>query len=623
MTRRFAPWAAAGVGLGLLLCAACESRPGNEAVPAPVAAEAKRSVLAELYADKSRYDPGEPVRLTLQLDNASGERLEDGRLLVQYRHLGRLVESKTFKKLKLDSGEARTLSWEWKPPQDDFAGYSVEAWMENKDGRTIDHRNAAVDVSSDWTRFPRYGYLSRFPKQDGKTTESNVESLSRYQINALQFYDWQFKHHAPLAGTPENPAAEWTDIGNRVTSGDTIRAYIDAAHKRGMAAMNYNLLYGAYDDYETDGSGVKKEWGLYAAPGGESQDSIPLPDGWATPKLDLFDPGNPDWQKHLLERERDAFAAYPFDGWHVDQLGFRGMMYTYEGKEIEPSAGFAPFLNRARSELGKTIVFNNVGTYGVSGTADAGTAFLYEEMWENSGQTTYNDLKKVLDEAAGLTEGKKATVLAAYMNYNYGNSFTDDNPGEFNEPGVLLTEATIFANGGSHIELGDDLRMLSNEYFPNRHLRMSDSLKSKLLSYYRFLVAYQNVLRDGQMPVDRKIAVEGAEVSADGRPGTVWAFSRAGGKFETLQLINLTGVQSDQWRDADASAKEPETRRDLAVKLYAGGKKIKRAFLASPDLEEGTGRPLAYETGRDSNGDYVAFAVPELRYWDMVALEYE
>lgn len=617
MTRKIALWAAAG---GLLLCTACS---GREEADTPGAIARKLPVLAELHTDKARYDPGEPVRLTLRLDNASREALEKGRLLIQYRHLGTAVADKKFKAQELKAGETRTLDWEWTPPKQDGAGYSVEAWMLDADGEPVDHLNTAVDVSSDWTRHPRYGYLSSYPEQEAAASEANVELLSRYHVNALQFYDWQAKHHAPLAGTPERPAAEWADIAGRPTYGKTVRDYIDSAHKYGMAAMNYNLLYGAYDDYSSDGSGVRKEWGLFQAPGGEAQDAAPLPDGWATSKLDLFDPGNEDWQRYLIGQEKNAFAAYPFDGWHVDQLGFRGLLYTYDGKEVEPSASFGPFLDRAASELGKTIVFNNVGGYGAGTTAVSRTAVMYEEMWENSGQSTYNDLKNALDESAKLTQGAKAAVIAAYMNYNYGNTFSDDAPGEFNEPGVLLAEATIFANGGSHIELGDDLQMLSNEYFPNRHLRMNDSLRSKLLSYYNFLVANENILQDGQQPVERTVSIGQARVSADGEPGTVWAFSRAGGKFETLHLINLVGAESNAWRDTDASAKEPEAQRDLDVKLYVdAGRKIHRAFLGSPDLEEGTVRPLAYREGSDDGGTYLAFRVPELRYWDMVGIEY-
>ena len=63
---------------------------------------------------------------------------------------------------------------------------------------------------------------------------SVITSLKRYHINGLQFYDWQYKHHKPLAGTPDKPDNNWTDIANRNTSLTTVKNYISAAHKAGM-----------------------------------------------------------------------------------------------------------------------------------------------------------------------------------------------------------------------------------------------------------------------------------------------------------------------------------------------------------------------------------------------------
>ena len=82
------------------------------------------------------------------------------------------------------------------------------------------------------------------------------------------------------------------------------------------------------------------------------------------------------------------------------------------------------------------------------------------------------------------------TVFAAYMNYDKAGSST----GEFNTPGVLLTDAVIFALGGSHLELGD--HMLCREYFPSTALQMNDVLKTAMIRYYDFMTAYQNLLRD-------------------------------------------------------------------------------------------------------------------------------
>ena len=56
----------------------------------------------------------------------------------------------------------------------------------------------------------------------------------------------------------------------------------------------------------------------------------------------------------------------------------------------------------------------------------------------------------------------------------------------FNMSAVLLTDAAVYAAGGSRIELGDGDEMLSNEYFPKHNLYMSDEHKSTSKSAAKF-----------------------------------------------------------------------------------------------------------------------------------------
>ena len=88
-----------------------------------------------------------------------------------------------------------------------------------------------------------------------------ISRLNRFHINGLQFYDWHYKHHMPLKGTPENPAPTWKDIANRTNYFSTIEYYIEAAHNHNMKTMCYNLLYGALDNAESDG--VSEQWYLF------------------------------------------------------------------------------------------------------------------------------------------------------------------------------------------------------------------------------------------------------------------------------------------------------------------------------------------------------------------------
>ena len=49
-----------------------------------------------------------------------------------------------------------------------------------------------------------------------------------------------------------------------------------------------------------------------------------MPSGWAVPYILIMDPANAAWQNYIFGREADVFAVYPFDGWHIDNVGFSG-----------------------------------------------------------------------------------------------------------------------------------------------------------------------------------------------------------------------------------------------------------------------------------------------------------
>lgn len=129
------------------------------------------------------------------------------------------------------------------------------------DGKEVINHSIAVDVSSDWKKFPRYGFLSSYGKLSEKQITANIEELNRYHINGVQFYDWMYDHQKPLAGTAENPAATWLDLIGRTNYLSTVQGYIGAAHNKGMKTMFYNLAFGALKNAPADG--VKEEWYIY------------------------------------------------------------------------------------------------------------------------------------------------------------------------------------------------------------------------------------------------------------------------------------------------------------------------------------------------------------------------
>jgi dextranase len=560
----------------------------------------------EVFVDKAKYAPGEQVVISTKVTNRTNQKVS-GKLLFVMKHLDQQIGRIETDPVQLKSGESIVVTESWLPPESDYTGYLVEAWF-IKENKLLDQLNTAVDVSSDWSRFPRYGYLTDFGDRPKEEIEAAIERLNRYHINGLQFYDWQYKHHQPLAGTVADPEEVWKDIANRDVYFKTVQDYIKEAHENNMMAMNYNLLFGSY--YGSEKDGVKREWGLFKDAKHERQDGHPLPSIWATSKILLQNPANREWQEYLFQKEKDVFQVFQFDGWHVDQLGDRGRLYDYDGNIIDLSQTYSHFLLAAKEKLGVRLVMNAVNQYGQISIASAPVDFLYTEVWP-PGVMNYGQLKTVIDFGNKLTRGEKNTILAAYMNYKKA-----DRTGEFNKPSVLMTDAVIFASGGAHIELGDT-GMLGKEYFPNDNLKMTPDLERELLDYYHFLVAYQNLLRDHVNEINRSVVSDKVKISDYPEKGAIWSFAKEKNSYEILHLINFTEQPSLDWRDDQGVYPEPSEIKDLDIKYYSD-KPVEKVMLASPDLHHGTSIPLTFTSGRDEQGSYLAFTIPSIKYWDMI-----
>ncbi|GAB3459141.1 glycoside hydrolase family 66 protein [Massilia terrae] len=590
---------------GLAACSAAGSQPAAVRPPAP-------ALLVSATTDKAAYAPGSTVLIKADLSNQSDAAIAGARLTLTVRHLEQDVGPPVSAELRLDAGAAGRVQFAWTAPATDFQGYSFELAATDSAGKPLASGTGAIDISSNWLKFPRYGYVSQYAA--GADAQAVVEQLKAYHINALQFYDWQWKHHLPLKGSPTAVEANWHDIANRTVSRDTVRKLIDAAHQAGMAAMAYNLIYGAAINYQQDG--VSPAWGLYDAPGGK-QWQYSLPSSWATPGLYFFNPANAAWQDYLIGRELEVFQAFSFDGWHADTVGDNGIKYDAHGDPVDIKDTFKPFLNAAKARLGsKLLMMNAVGNKGHLQVNTSKVDAVYVEVWPWEGFPDYLSLKNVVDQAR-QESGGKSLIVPAYLDYDYAKTKSEQSPGQFNDHGVLLTEATVLAAGGSRLELGDDGRMLCSDYFPNRALAMSPALKAALQRYYDFAVAYENLLRDGQAAAAGTVSIAGQAVSADGQKDTVWAFAKADARYETINLVNLKGLVDVSWRDTNATQQKPAALGSFTLRYYSGAQ-LERAWVASPDAEGGRSRSLPLAHGADARGAYVEVTVPGLEYWNLI-----
>jgi dextranase len=545
-----------------------------------------------LSTDKAAYKPGETVLFSLEtVSLPSGAK-------VRYKYSGDVTETT----------ELTASNWQWTPPLTDFRGYMAEVYSVINGVERI-HATTGIDVSSEWTKFPRYGFLTDFGNLSQERIDEVLDQLTKYHINGLQYYDWLGKHHQPLTMNGDVPATSWREISNKEVYFSTVDKYIKSGHKRNIRSMFYNLIYGAWENAENDG--VKKEWYIFNDNTHINRDYHPLSSPFLS-NIYLLDPSNPEWQTYAINETKKVYQFLEFDGFHMDQLGNRGTRYTYQGNYLNLANTYQPFIEAVQGAIpGKVNVLNAVSQYGQQGIAAAPSSFLYTEVW--GPYDSYNDLATIIKQNNVLSNHQKNTVLAAYMNYNLANS-----KGYFNTASVLMTNAVIFAFGGSHIELGE--HMLGKEYFPNNNLQMKQELKTALIKYYDFLTAYQNLLRDGGnfntitlQSIDSKLGLE----PWPARTGKVAYFGRLFPDKQVIHLINLTNAVSLEWRDNEGVQPPPVVVKDAKVS-FTFTQQVKKIWIASPDVAGGISRSLNYT----QVGDKVSFTLPELQYWNMLVVEF-
>lgn len=568
---------------------------------------AKGEEVMTCYTDKSMYAPNETACVYVEAIPQGAQQLR-----ITLNHLDQQV-------MMLESEPADQVLVQL--PEPDGTGYLLEIEALGNDQDVLAKTYTAIDVSSSWTKFPRYGYVWDYSVV--ANAEEKIAAMSRYHINGVQFYDWQYRHHQPVS----EDLTSWKDWSGRTIYGDVVRDYLSAAHEKGMACMAYNMIYAANQTYLTDGSGVSPDWRLVKANG---EDFTSEMNGLLGPVgvLQYFNPLNLDWQQYVFSQEQKVFQAFDFDGWHGDTIGENGRMRTASGEPLGYDENGKPiylvkdcytqFLNAAKAAIApKYLAFNPVGAQGIENVNISDVDVLYTEFWpwdkdaDGLAYNSYFSIHKAIQNASEQSGGK-SLIVAAYVNYRNPKS-------RFNPAAVRMMDCVVFASGGARIELGNGDNMLSDEYFPSdTKKRMKGDLPQAVLRLYDFMVAYENLLRDGQHPVTRNVQLENVSVSADGKSDTVWCFAKADESTEIYHFINLTGTDNG-WRDEKQTKKEPVTQENLQSRLYTDFP-VQTVYMASPDQQDIAPQQLSFVSGEDSNGRYIKFTQPILAYWNMIFL---
>jgi dextranase len=408
----------------------------------------------------------------------------------------------------------------------------------------------------------------------GRRVDELLETLLPYHINALQFYDWQYRHDQLVA-----PSADYQDPLGRSLSLDTVKRLVQFARSRGVGAMAYAAVYAASVDFQRQ----HPRWALYDATGQPLEFESFL--GYMDPTS-----GRP-WSGHLLDQCARAMTEVGFAGIHLDQYGEPRLAFDSDGDEVDLPAAFSNFvadLKRRRPETSATL--NAVKNWPMEELSTSREDFYYVELWPDT--PSYPEVERVVREARECGNGKQV-VVALYV------------PAE-REANVLLVDAMILASGGTRIELGEDRRLLADPYFPN-HEQISTELGRALLRYWDTAVRYGDLLFDREVPADSTLEVEG--------PDGVWTGPYQSHGWLVVALVNFRGLGDARW---DRAHPPPDALVDAALRVR-GGPAIVSVWWVDPDGQSARPQPLE----RHVVGLSTVVLIPSLHYWGLLLLEIE
>ncbi|MEW5816313.1 MAG: glycoside hydrolase family 66 protein [Spirochaetota bacterium] len=558
-------------------------------------------IIEDAYPDKAAYHPGENAAINLVIRNISAIYFR-GSLVVKLIHLASEID-RSVHPIEISAGAVFEAQVDLHLPQEDFRGYGVEIEIDNPSGDKIAYASTALDVLSDWSLAPRYGFLADFSPGEPNSIEK-VKQLSKYHINVVQFYDWMYRHYQLL---PPKDRVEFTDGMGRRLSIETVKHKIDLCHVQNMAALAYGAVYGAEPEFFN----AHPELALYK------------PDGTPESIEKLFYIMDirrvSPWHDLIIGEYIRAVTELPFDGIHMDQYGFpkRAFAGGKEGELVELDNLFGPLIDdSARAIRDKKpsakVIFNSVNNWPTEKVADSDQAAVYIEVWPP--HNSFSDLKRLIINAKEACRRKKQVILAAYMSPLFS---AKKESLEQAETAARLTTAAIFASGGFHLLLGEKDGALCDAYYP-KYATLRPEFARIMRDYYDFFVRYENWLVDKNLidVSEKELSNEGlVQLGLDnfgykGRSGEVWTIIHAFKDFLTINLVNFTGLLNDYW---NLPHKKPQAVKRIPVEIK---RKIGKVYLASPDYNRGTA--LELETNYSSG--VTRFIIPELSCWSLVII---
>lgn len=561
----------------------------------------------DIYPDQAQYKTGQPGNVIVELKTDENVLLK---LVVVFSKLDQQVAEHTVS-IQTERGVQHAIRIPLFIEETNWAGYGVKVTVLHE-GDVISAASTSYDIVDHWSRAPRYGFLSDFKSEESGDLR-DVESMNKFHLNVIQFYDWMYRHDDLVPHQDE-----FIDPMGREMSYKVVREKVEAVHQKGMAALAYGAVYAGLKDFLQE----RPEWGLYSRRG----EPFHL--------IDLFyimdiTPNSP-WTDHIVDQFRQAVMA-GFDGIHMDQYGFpKRALRHIEGKEelVDLAECYPVLIDRTNTALKELkpeagVIFNNVGNYPIRKTANSNQEALYIEVWPPV--IRLRELKGLIDNARFLNR-EKPIILSAYLPSFYPKAGHDK---EWAENGALLTMASIFASGGYHLLLGENQGMLTMPYYPD-YAVMRPEFAIEVRRYYDFIVRFGTLIHDPQLEdvsytytagVNTEISFE-SEVpfAPNGDVGSVWTIIKQKPGYQILQLINLVGIEDDYWEHG--KNRRPEPQRGVVCNMLIEHP-IEVIYTASPDDPNQDIRFLDYEIVPHEQGLAARFTIPNLEIWSMVVIKFK
>lgn len=551
-------------------------------------------------------------------------------------------------------------------------GYLVKVNVYDQASKLLSSKSLGLSVEDNWKVFPKYGAIAGSGDY-GNSIINNSDLLNRYKdqmqemarmhINSHFYYDVYKSPANPLLETTmpfQQTWSWWSGPNGSTIDPEVVKNLVRIGHDYNQSAMIYNMISAKTND-ETpnntpglpDDSQLVYNFndGAFGKKGTPMTNTMKAGDPYIAQIY--YNPASPSWINYIADTMASAINRGGFDGWQGDTIG-DAQVTTVENKGTNDSsksfnmsdtyAYFSDQLKKNWKNHGYNYDFtlNAVGGNGLidlSKNEDVS----YVEVWPNSsydGRNTseYGDLKWMVDKVRQASG--KSLIIAAYLK---NNQIID---GKFNTNAQLLVDATVAAAGGYHMTIaangnskdGNHVGILDNEYYPNQEAGVSDDLNRKLYDYQQFITAYENILRGSGVENDDTIAkafdANGHQMSRDdnssrdsGRNGNqVWTFTKHGSGFETIQLINLMGINSDWDNTSKNNNKNPVAQHNFTVRYPLNNMPADQAkliannvYVMSPDdWNHGTMQKIDSYVDQ-SNGNYdLVMKVPTLDIWDMI-----